>query len=308
MKYFPAKIAFVLVGAMLITEPIFAQLAERPREPLQSDVRPTLQQGMLQPRLPINGIVTPPPGPQPLQPIRPQDEQIRSSTDIRQSNDQERTTPPETISTPVTNAPAITPTALAVREAITAPLTDTHAIQTIAAKLTPEQRTHTDTIRTEMHALNQLQEQIKNGGTAADMLGRAEEMQNKIQTLKSELQKLRHDRRQSGAALSTGTTEKTTDTLDTELTTLEQSITVRDALITELIKQLKTGTSDADSSELSASITAVSEHPVAASGIAIFVFALLWIFRSRIAEFSGFGIKVSFKSDEKKEEEDDRRE
>lgn len=305
MKSLSLKIGLVFVSMLLIIEPIFAQLAPLPREPLLGDARP-LQSAPRQPAPPISNTTTQPIPPRTvitapaLHPVPLPNQQISITTDIRQDTHRQSATPAQSI-----NTEAQTPTVLAVKEAIAAPLADAHVIQTIAAKLTPEQRAHTDTIRAEMRALSQLQEQVKNSDTTDDMLGRAEEMQSKIQTLKNELQKLRHNRRQSDAAPSTGSVEKTTDTLDAELATLEQSIAVRDALITELIKQLKTGKSDADSSELSASITAVSEHPVAASGIAIFVFALLWIFRGRIAEFSGFGIKVSFNPDEKKEEGDD---
>lgn len=82
-----------------------------------------------------------------------------------------------------------------------------------------------------------------------------------------------------------------------ELAALEAELAYREELIRQLLESMGETVPESDtmhSSALSANLLAISENPVASGGIAIFAIMIIYLLRGRLAEFSGFGVKLTF--------------
>lgn len=140
---------------------------------------------------------------------------------------------------------------------------------------------------------------------AKELRQRIATMRQQVETAKSRIAPATLDGVASIFAAPTG--KKRDDdaaALRTELDRLSEELAYREALIDRLLGEVD-GTHAAAPSELSASLVAITDHPRASVGAGLFIIALVWLFRGRIAELSGFGVRIAFTHREEGGRKDD---
>lgn len=165
----------------------------------------------------------------------------------------------------------------------------------------PEHEDEIREITQHLQEMRQAQHDLEmNGIDNEEAADYARRLQEEIQAIREHLTNLRadmHEDEPAGAASVVPFPAEDAGAEDDDWEALEElqaDLDYRDELIQQLLDEL--GEDGSDSSSLAASLLAIEEHPIASSGVAIFVLALLYIFRGRIAELSGFGIKVKLSS------------
>lgn len=167
----------------------------------------------------------------------------------------------------------------------------------IVNRLVTTSNKETAQMEQDLNELRTLQTKLDGQTDTRAIAANAKVLRTKLKALSEQIAKLRntHDTAARGAAsvvpLTTATKKNDVDTA--ELTRLAAELAYREQLIDQLLEKIdaeKTG----NTTDLSANLLAISEHPVAAGSAGVFLVTLLWLFRGRIAEFSGFGVKIAF--------------
>jgi len=179
-------------------------------------------------------------------------------------------------------------------------------------QLAPNHQTEIRAITQELKNVMQAQDELlQNGIEDSEAEDYARDLQTDIQNLQTGLKDLHRELKNDNAFQESTNSVSSAEQVDCAaqdcyaadasdeseldgLADIESELAYREEIIAQLLEQLS---SDGESSSsLEANLLAIQNNPVAAGGIAIFVLVLLWLFRGRIAELSGFGVKVSFKT------------
>jgi len=200
-----------------------------------------------------------------------------------------------------------------IKERFQQPLDRRDMIEQIR-QLAPEHQTEIRDIVQQLKDLQRAQDDLlENGIENEEAAAYARDLQTEMQDLKSGLKELHADLRndpdfqvaasilQPAAETDCGIPECYAEEIDLSddeldgLSDLESELAYREELIAQLLEQLDSD--DNSTSSLEANLLAIENNPIASGGVAVFTIILLWLFRGRIAELSGFGVKVSFKTD-----------
>jgi predicted ribosome quality control (RQC) complex YloA/Tae2 family protein len=220
----------------------------------------------------------------------------------------------ELATAPAQKSIALTPETLAARikaaEAVQAVLAESIRTDSFAAevrKTAPAERSKLQKLDDKMQELDRQQSALVQKDLLTTDTAELKNVYVEIKSLRTEVQNLNTVGESATNITSGGTASvfplpdeesAATDILsesevDTDLTALEAELAYREELIKRLLKELGENP-DTSSSALAANLLAISEYPVASGSIAIFVFVVLWLLRGRIAELSGFGVRVTF--------------